>query len=367
MDNLQMKIALTMIPQIGPKLVRRLVSYAGSVEAVFNEKRRFLEKIPGIGEVRATHFDSKKLLSGAEKELQYIQKEGILSLFYLDKDYPVRLRECEDAPVIIYVKGTVDFNVSKVISIVGTRNASEYGKSCTEEIVAYLAAQYPDLLVVSGLAYGIDIAAHKAALKYNIKTIAALAHGFRFIYPSLHSNYAKKIVAQGALVTEFQSDCKPDPGNFVSRNRIIAGLADATLIVESAVKGGALITADLANSYNREVFAVPGRSSDILSGGCNNLIKQNKAALAENGSDIEFAMGWYMEKKKPVLIQKSFFIQLKPEEEKIMQYLQEKGDSPLDEIGISLGMPVAMVSATLLNLEFSGLVKTLPGKYYRKI
>ncbi len=226
--------------------------------------------------------------------------------------------------------------------------------------------QYPDLLVISGLAYGIDIAAHKAALKNNLKTIAALGHGFQFIYPSLHVSYAKKIIAQGALVTEFQSDRKPDPGNFVSRNRIIAGMADATIIIESAVKGGALITADLANSYNREVFALPGRATDTYSGGCNNFIKQNKAALIENGADVDYAMGWFQEKKKHGTTQKPLFIQLNPLEEKIIHYLTEKGDSPLDEISMSLKIPVAQASATLLNLEFSGLVKTLPGKYYRK-
>ena len=316
-----------------------------------------MEKIPGIGEVKASLFNADKLLREAEKEMAYIQKEEIKPLFYLDRDYPVRLRECEDAPVILYVKGDIEFNVPKIISIVGTRNASDYGKSCTEEIVSYLAA-HPDLLVTSGLAYGIDITAHKAALKNNLKTIAALGHGFKFIYPSLHANYAKKIVAQGALVTEFQSDRKPDPGNFVSRNRIIAGIADATVVIESAKKGGALITADLAISYNREVFAVPGRGTDTLSGGCNALIKQNKAALVENGTDIELAMGWFREKRKPGSIQKSLFVQLN---------LGEKGDSALDDISILLEMPVAQVSATLLNLEFSGLIRTLPGKYYRKI
>jgi DNA processing protein len=367
MNELQMKIALTMIPQMGPKLVRRLVSYAGSIEEVFKEKKKFLEKIPGIGEIRASLFDVQKLLPEAEKELCYIRKEGITPLFYLDKDYPLRLRECEDAPVMLYVKGPADFNVPKVISIVGTRNASEYGKSCTEEVVSHLAAQYPDLLIVSGLAYGIDITAHKAALKNNLKTVAVLGHGLRYIYPALHGNYAKRIITEGALITEFHSECKPEAGNFVSRNRIIAGLADATLIVESAVKGGALITADLASSYNRDVFALPGRSVDKFSGGCNSLIKQNKAALIETGYDIEYAMGWDHEKKKSDPLQKLLFIQLKPEEEKIIRFLQGKTDQHLDEISISLGIPVALVSAMLLNLEFNGLIKSLPGKYYRKI
>lgn len=367
MDELLMKIALNAIPNIGPKLVRRLVAYAGSVEAVFSEKKRFLEKIPGIGEVKASQFDAHKLLFEAEKEVNYIRKEGIQPLFYLDENFPYRLRECEDAPVIIYIRGEVDFQVPKVLSIVGTRKASEYGKACTEEIVGYLAECYPDLLVVSGLAYGIDITAHKAAMNNKLKTVAILGHGFTFLYPSLHTNYAKKIMKQGALVTEFQSHQKPDPGNFVSRNRIIAGLADATVVVESAVKGGALITAELANSYNRDVFAVPGRGTDTYSGGCNNLIKKNQAAMVEKGADIESAMGWFRKKEKSGTIQKSLFVSLTPEEEKILGYLEETGDSSLDEISMSLEMPVARTSATMLNLEFNGMVKNLPGNYYRKI
>lgn len=366
MDELLMKIALNSAPNIGPKLIRRLVSYAGGVEGVFREKKKFLEKIPGIGEVKAASFNKDEILKKAEKELKFIRKEGIEVLFYLDKNYPARLRECEDGPVIINVKGAVDFNVPKVISLVGTRNATDYGKGCAEEIVAYLGNRYPDLLVVSGLAYGIDITAHKAALKNNLKTIAVLGHGLSFMYPSMHKNYAKKIGEQGALVSEFLSDQKPEPGNFVSRNRIIAGLADASVVVESAVKGGALITADIANSYNREVFAVPGRSTDTHSAGCNMLIRQNKAALAEQGVDIEEAMGWYLENKKRIPVQKELFTTLNPVEEKIMKYLTENGDMLLDEISISLDIPVAMTSATLLNLEFSGLVKTLPGKCYRR-
>ena len=367
MDDLQLKIALSIIPKVGPRLVRRLVSYVGGIEAVFKESKRSFEKIPGIGGGKASLIDGTELLRIAEKEVDYVQKEGIIPLFYLDKGYPVRLRECEDAPVIIYIKGKVDFNVSKVISIVGTRSASEYGRACTEEIVSYLADNYPGLVVVSGLAYGIDITAHKAALKNKLPTIAVLGHGFDYIYPSLHTQYAKKIMNQGALVTEFQGERKPDPGNFVSRNRIIAGLADATIIIESAKKGGALITADIANSYNRDVFAVPGRGTDTFSEGCNNLIKTNKAALVKNGADIEYAMGWFREKMKPQSIQKSLFVELNSDERKILEFLKTNGDAALDEICISLEMPVATVSTCLLTLEFNGLVRPLPGRYFTRV
>jgi DNA processing protein len=366
MEDLQLKIALSIIPKIGPVLVRRLVAYTGGIEAVFKEKKQTLSKIPGIGESKSSLIDFKTLLTEAEKEIQLIEKEGITPYFYLDKNYPLRLKECEDAPIIFYSKGFTDFNVSKVISIVGTRNATEYGKSCTEEIVAYLGECFPDILIVSGLAYGIDIAAHKSALKNNLKTLAILGHGLSFLYPALHSRYARKIENQGALISEFRYHQKPEPGNFVSRNRIIAGLADATLVIESAEKGGALITADMANSYNREVFAVPGRNNDLFSKGCNNLIKLNKAALIENGSDLELAMGWHKERKKPDTIQKSLFIPVSSEEEKILALLTGQDGIALDFISRSLEIPVSKVSANLLNLEFNGLVRSMPGKLYAR-
>jgi DNA processing protein len=367
-DNLQLKIALSIIPKIGPRLVRRLVAYTGGIEAIFKENKRMFEKIPGIGKGKASFIkDGSDFLRIAEKEVEYIMKNDITPFFYLDKNYPVRLRECEDAPIIFFMKGNADLNAAKVISVVGTRKASEYGKTCTQEIIKYLGENYPEIIIVSGLAYGIDITAHKAALKNNLSTIAVLAHGFDYVYPSLHAQYAKKILDQGALVTEFLGDRKPDPGNFVSRNRIIAGLADATVVIESAKKGGSLITADIANSYNRDVFAVPGRANDTNSQGCNNLIKYNGAALIERGFDVEYAMGWHKEKKKPHAIQKSIFIDLNPEERKIISFLKEKGDSSLDEICISLKMPVAKVSSYLLTLEFNGLVRPLPGRYFTGI
>lgn len=365
MDDIQFKIALNLIPQFGPRLVRRLVSYSGGVEAVFREKRKNLEKIPGVGAVKASLFDREKILKEAEEEVNYILAHDVIPLFFLDDAYPRRLRECEDGPVILYTKGKIVFNAGKVISIVGTRKASAYGKSVTEEIIAYLAERYPEMLVVSGLAYGIDITAHKAALSNDLMTVAALGHGLEYLYPGTHRSVAKKICEQGALVTEFQSTRKPDPGNFVSRNRIIAGLADATIIIESAEKGGALITADLANSYNRDVFAVPGRGTDNYSRGCNKLIRSNKAILAECGQDIEEGMGWIRKDRKQG-IQKSLFYDLSMEEKSIMSYLEENGDSALDTISLAVDLPVSRLSALLLNLEFNGLVRTLPGKVYRK-
>ena len=349
---------------MGPLLVRRMVSYVGSVEGVFREKRHTLQKIPGIGIIKSSRFDRDKALRTAEKELEYIRKHEITVLFYLDEEYPNRLRECEDGPLVIFFKGEVNFNAAKVLSFVGTRKASVRGRQVTEEMIAYLGENYPDILIISGLAYGIDICAHKKALDCKLRTIAALGHGFEYMYPAAHRRQAAQIARQGALVTEFLSCRKPDPGNFVSRNRIIAGLADATIIIESAVKGGALITADLANSYNRDVFAVPGRVTDTFSKGCNQLIRLNKAALAESGKDIEAAMGWIKRKKNT---QRTISFDLNPEEKSVLTYLDEKGPAAIDLISLGLNIPVPALSALLLNMEFRGLVKSLPGKYYQRI
>ncbi len=367
MDDIQLKIALSIIPKVGPRLVRRLVSYSGGYAEVFNKKKSQFEKIPGIGGGKASFIDYDKLMKEAEKELALLKKYAIKTFFYLDNDYPIRLRECEDGPIILYYQGDVDFNATKILSIVGTRKATEYGKLCTDEIVSYLASGYPELVIVSGLAHGIDITAHKAALKNNLKTIAVLGHGLQFTYPSLHARYLKIISEQGAILTEFSYETKPDPGNFVSRNRIIAGLADATVVIESGEKGGALITADIANSYNRDVFAVPGRGTDNYSKGCNNLIKSNKAILAENGIDIESSIGWRQDNNRLEAIQRTIFQKLSPDEENILCIITEQKEMYLDEISIALNMPVSKVSACLLNLEFSGLVRGLPGKCFVKV
>ena len=297
-DTLRYKIGIGLIPKIGPVLTRRLIAYCGSAEGVFKEKKLHLSKIPGIGVRLAEHIGSLTNLDAADSEIEFITKHGIEALFYLDDNYPERLRHCEDAPVILYVKGRNLFNRKKVISIVGTRNPTDYGRSQTRELIADIAVNYPDMLIVSGLAYGIDICAHKAALKNNLDTVGVLGHGLSVLYPSAHREVAGQMVDKGALVTEFRHDEKPESPNFVKRNRIIAGLADATVVIESGEQGGALITADIANSYNRDVFAFPGRVNDNYSIGCNRLIKTNRAALTEKLDDIEYLMGWQKNEKK---------------------------------------------------------------------
>ena len=361
------RIAISLISGIGSINSKKLIAYIGSVEGVFKEKKSALLKIPGIGEVLANEIANSNVLGKAQEEIDFIEKYNIKALFYLDEDYPARLKHCEDCPILLYSKGSVDFNKQKVISIVGTRNATEYGKSFTEKLIAKMAESSHNPIIVSGLAFGIDICAHKAAMRNKLDTIAVLAHGLKSVYPSVHTKYAKEIVQHGALLTEFTSDIKADRSFFVRRNRIVAGLADATIVVESGEKGGALITADIANSYNRDVFAVPGRIDDTMSKGCNKLIKTNKAILLENIDDLEYIMGWEKQENKPKNIQRELFVNVTDDEKKILDILSKNGELPIDSLCIEMDMPVSKVSPLLLNLEFSGLVKGLPGKIYKLV
>ena len=322
--SLKHKIALGLIPRIGDINARKLVSHFGSVEAIFHEPYRNLIKIPGIGSGIAKYISDRSYLETAEKEAEYVTSKNIRTYFYLDNDYPFRLRQCDDSPVVFFFTGNCDLNSSKILSVVGTRNATTRGRELCDKIIGGLAAGHPDLIIVSGLAYGIDIAAHKAALANNLQTIGVLAHGLKTIYPSIHSSTAKSIVKHGGLLSDFVSDALPERNNFLKRNRIIAGLSDATLVVESGIKGGALITADIANSYNRDVFAVPGRPEDQWSAGCNSLIKNNKAALTECSDDIEYFLDWKPEKAKPP-VQRTLFTDLDDNEKLIYELIMKEG------------------------------------------
>jgi len=364
-ELLKYQIGISLIPGIGNITSKKLIAYTGSVEAVFCEKKKNLLKIPGIGEMLAEQIVSNySVLEIAQKEIEFIEKYQIGYSFYLDSNYPVRLKNCEDAPVIMFYKGKTDFNKAKVISIVGTRNATEYGKECVNLLISDLKNRGHDVLIVSGLAYGIDICAHRASLRNGFDTIAVLAHGLSTVYPGLHRNTAKEISEQGALVTDFISSILPERNNFVKRNRIIAGLADVTIVIESGLKGGALITADLACSYNRDVLAFPGRMNDPYSKGCNWLIKSNKAAIIETIDDLEYQLGWEISSRQK-FIQKELFIELSEDEQKIMDILRERGELPIDIIAVYSNLPVSKVSALLLNIEFAGLIHSLPGKVYK--
>ncbi len=367
MEDLTYKIAITLLPGIGSVRTRAILAHLPSLEAFFKESEAALQRIPGIGNHLASRSLRKKVLEQAEKETVFVEKNHLRVFWFLDDDYPTRLKQCEDAPVLFYLQGSVAPEARKVLSVVGTRHATPYGIEHCNRIIEDLAASHPGLLIVSGLAYGIDICAHKAALKHSLPTIAVLGHGLQMIYPASHRNVAREIVSQGALVTEYSTFHTPDKKNFIARNRIIAGLADATLVVESGEKGGALITADLANSYNRDVFALPGRTDDEWSKGCNRLIRKNMAALVENAADLAYFMGWEMQNSRKEAVQKELFLTLSNEEQLLLDILKEQKELSLDELAVLAGMPVSNTSALLLNLEFSGLVKSLPGNIYRWI
>ena len=363
-EDLKYKVALSMLPNIGGILARNLVAYIGSAEGVFSQSAKALTKVPGIGELYARTIKKSNVLPKAEQELEYIDKNGIDIHFYTDKTYPRRLKSCVDAPLIIYTKGKMNLDAERVISVVGTRNATEYGKSIVSDLCREFAERKYNILIVSGLAYGIDIQAHRSALKYDLPTVGVIAHGLDMLYPAIHKQTALRMQESGGIVTDFPSNSKIDPANFVKRNRIIAGLADATIVVESAKKGGSLITAEIASSYNRDVYAFPGRSGDTYSKGCNQLIRNNQATLIEGIEDLEYFMGWEKTDKVEA-IQSSLFIDLNPEEERVVDLLKEKGELFIDQISAEIKLPVSRVSAMLLNLEFKNLLVALPGKMYK--
>lgn len=364
-NALVFKIGLNLIPGIGPVNARKLVDYFGSPEGVFKASKKNLLGIPQVQRNLHELIHQDGLLKRAEQEIEFTRKYQIRTYFYLDDDYPQRLKHCEDAPVMLFQKGTCDLDGSRIISIVGTRRATQRGRDACEQLIGDLSSHHPGTIIVSGLAHGIDVASHKSALAHNLPTVAVLGHGFNTIYPAIHRNIAKEIIQTGALLTEFLHDEKPEKGHFVQRNRIIAGLADATIVVESGIKGGALITADLANSYNRDVFAFPGRPGDTWSKGCNRLIASNKAALIENIQDLEYIMGWESDKKTTGAIQQELFQSLNPDEQDMVGMLKNEGELTIDQLSVKSGRPVSQVSAMLLNLEFKGVVKSMPGKVYR--
>ena len=351
---------------MGDVTAKNLIAYCGSAEAVFNEKKSKFEKIPGIGSLTAEAISKsdviKDALLRAEEEIKFIEKEGIAPLFFTDSDYPAMLKQCDDAPVMLYSKGKMNLNVEKIISIVGSRKSTAYGKKICEQLVEALAPY--NVLITSGLAYGIDITAHRSAIKNNLPTVGVLAHGLDLLYPAEHTNTAEKMMEKGGLLTEFMSSTKMNPEYFPRRNRIVAGMTDATIVIEATYKSGALITAEIANSYNRDVFAVPGRMDDTSSDGCNLLIKANKAMLIQSAEDIIKALNWDVENKKPKRIQAELFANLSEEEEVLVNALKEKEKIHIDDLCVASRLSMSRAASLLLNLEFSGAVKSLPGKMY---
>jgi DNA processing protein len=356
------QIAITLIPGIGDVLGKKLISYCGNPESIFREPKKMLRKIPRISDKLISAIGNKDLLNRAEKELRFIEKYRIKPLYFQDKDYPSRLKNCVDSPILLYYKGKAEMNIPKVIGIVGTRSATDYGKEICNKIILELVDH--KVMIVSGLAYGIDSCAHRAAIAAGLPTVGVLGHGLDRIYPFQNKGLAEKMIHYGGLLTDFISETKPDRENFPQRNRIIAGLCDAIVVVEAAKKGGALITADIANSYNRDVFAVPGKIGDLFSEGSNFLIKINKAALIQSGEDIKYMMGWDTPKPGKTHQQRKLFIEMTPEEEIIVNVLSNQGETCIDELTIKSGLSMSKCSAALLNLEFEGVIKSLPGKMY---
>lgn len=363
-EQLLYMIALTHVAGIGQVRARELVAYCGGPKEVFSKKKGELAKIPGIGSVVADAIATSNVLQKAEQELLACERHGVHTLTFLDKAYPQRLNHCSDAPILIHMKGNANLNPERTISVVGTRNATAHGKEITERIIEDL--KLLQVSIVSGLAYGIDIAAHRAALKHGLPTIACLAHGLDRIYPPLHTATAKEMLEQGALITEFPLGTNPDKENFPTRNRIVAGMTDATLVVEAGIKGGALITANLAADYNRDVFAIPGRTTDVYSEGCHKLIRENKAALVTSAADIIKALNWDIEAPAIPTRQQRLLLGLTPEQEKVVEVLGESSLS-VDQLTGRLGMSMSKVSALLLEMEFEGIVRSLPGKVYQLI
>lgn len=361
------QIGLTMITGIGDILARHLLETLGDAEAVFTEKQRSLEKVQGISATLAAEIKRPEVLARAEKELAFVHKSGISLHFLTDKDYPERLRECPDAPVLFYYKGNANLNAPRIISIVGTRQATPYGQELTELLLKDLSVSFPDLVVISGLAYGIDICAHRNALKYKLPTIGVLAHGLDRIYPSTHRATAVEMLREGGLLTDFPSETNPDRQNFIKRNRIVAGLSDATIVVESAEKGGSLITADIAFSYGRDVYTFPGRVSDLHSKGCNALIRQNKAGLITCSNDLVLAMRWDAEKKKDLPIQTQLLFEEGSETDRVLALLQARKEIHINELSVAMEMPVHQLSSLLFELELNGQIKAMPGGVYKRV
>jgi DNA processing protein len=358
-------LALHFIPGIGDYLIRQVVSYCGSAEKVFKTPKGKLLKVPGIGEVTAEAIRQGKPFAAAEKELKKSEKEKVDLVFFTDKNYPSRLRQINDAPSMLYVKGNVDFECAKVVGIVGTRQATAYGRERVEDLVEGLVPH--QALIVSGLAYGIDIHAHKQALKNNLPTIGVMGSGMDKIYPASHADTAKKMMDHGGIVTEHKFGTAPDAHNFPARNRIVAGLCDAVVIVEAAEKGGALITAEIANSYNKDVFAYPGNIGQSHSAGCNNLIKSNRAHLLTAVKDLEYIMNWDVNSKPEK--KTTFSLESYDEIEQVVlkTLLENNQQLMIDELSWRTNMPVSQLASVLLGLEFKNVVKSLPGKIYKVV
>jgi len=361
LNELLYKIAITKIPKVGAVTAKNLISYCGGVQAVFEAKKKELLRVPGIGEQTATNIVGQNVLLAAEKEIAFMEQHNIRSFFYLDDDYPSRLKYYNDAPVMLYYRGTTDLNVQRMVAIVGTRKPTIHGIAACEELVENLKAY--GVTIISGLAYGIDVAAHRKCLEQGIDTVGVMGSGLGFIYPAQHRQVAEQMVKQGGLLTEYTHELGPDREHFPARNRIVVGMCDALIVVETARKGGSMISATKAVQYNKEVFAVPGRLRDNLSNGCNHLIRTNQAQLLQQASDIAEVLNWDIQ-TSPKSKQQSLFVELTPQEQSIISALKGKDHLGLDSLSYATKMSTSQLASLLLDLEFRGVIRSLPGKRY---
>lgn len=360
-------LALQKVEGVGDIVAKKLLTHCSNAAEVFKTKASKLSLIDGIGSVLLQNLKDKTVFEKAEEELKFIQKNDINVSFFQEENYPERLKHCIDSPVLLFSAGNINLKNRKIISIVGTRQITSYGTEFCKKLIADLAPLNP--IIVSGFAYGVDIVAHQAALENNLQTIGVLAHGLNQIYPKTHKKYMAKMEENGGFMTEFWSNSNPDKENFVRRNRIVAGISEATIVIESADKGGSLITATMANDYNRDVFAVPGRISDKYSQGCNNLIKTQKANLLTSAADLVYILNWDIEesKSKKPTIQKQLFVSLDNDEQKVYDFLQKNGKEMLDSIALECDFPIYRISGLLLNMELKGVIRPLPGKLFEAI
>lgn len=364
-EELLFALALQRAKGIGDINVKKLIETCGSAKNVLQERQNTLQKINGIGSVTLKNIFNPNNLKEAEKELKLISISNIKPLYYLEKEYPQKLVHCIDSPILLFQDGNFDFNNSKIISVVGTRRMTNYGRDFCKEFIADLKIHNP--IIVSGFAYGVDICAHNAAVENDLQTVGVFAHGFGQLYPKSHKKYMSKVYENGGFLTEFWYNDAPFRENFLKRNRIVAGISQATVVVESASRGGALVTASIANSYSRDVFALPGRNNDTYSSGCNTLIRDNKAALITSAKDVVEMLNWEKESKQQKVIQPKLFIDLTSEEQKIMDYLHKKQKELLDVIALDCEVLVHKTASLLFQLEMKGLVRPLPGKLFEVV
>lgn len=363
-EDLFYLLALQKVEGVGDVVAKKLLSHCGEAASIFKTKHHELQSIDGVGSILLRNLRDKTVFEKAEAELNFIDKNNIQAAFFQDDDYPDKLKHCVDGPLLLFTSGNIHLKSRKIISIVGTRQVTSYGAEFCRNLIADLAPLNP--VIVSGFAYGVDIVAHEAALENNLQTVAVLAHGLNQIYPKSHKRYVANIKEYGGFMTEFWSSSNPDKENFVRRNRIVAGISEATIVIESAIKGGSLITANMAMEYNRDVFAVPGRTTDKYSQGCINLIKTQKASVITSAADLLYNLNWDLQEPiKPV--QKQLFVTLDENEQRIYDYLQNKGKELLDIIALECEFPVFRISGMLLNMELKGVIRPLPGKLFEAI